>query len=227
MPNSLPGYAGQILRVNLTSGTVTTTPTSNYVPTYIGGRGIATRIYWEDVPPNVGAFDPANEVIFMTGPVQGTPYTGGGRWVVVGKAPLAFPLEHISASKAGGYAAAELKFAGFDGIVVSGASATPVYLWIHDGSCEILDASGLWGLDTRQTFSMLQQIHGTNAKAISIGQAGEHWSRMASIVSDTKPAFGKGGFGGVMGSKNLKAICISGTGSVEIANPTNFSHSDS
>jgi len=213
------GWAGKILRVDLTAGRSEIVPTSDYVPTYIGGRGVASRIYWEEVPPDVGAFDPENRLIFTTGPLQGTLAPTSGRFMVVGKAAQTAPLEAYCRSACGGHWAPELKWAGFDAVVVHGRASKPVYIWIYNGKTEIRDASKLWGLDTFTTQEMLWKVHGKETRVVTIGKAGEMRSRLGIIITDSGDASGQGGYGGVMGSKNLKAIAVRGTGSIRVARP--------
>lgn len=213
------GWAGKILRVDLTKGKSEIVSTSDYVPTYIGGRGLASRIYWEEVPPDAGAFDPENRLIFTTGPLQGTLAPTSGRFMVVGKAAQTAPVESYSRSACGGHWAPELKWAGFDAIVVYGRANKPVYIWIHDGRVEIRDASKLWGLDTFSTQERLWKAHGKETRSVTIGKAGEMKTRLGIILTDSGDAAGQGGYGGVMGSKNLKAISVRGTGSIKVARP--------
>jgi aldehyde:ferredoxin oxidoreductase len=192
-----------------------------YVPDFIGGLGIASRIAWEELRPGVDAFDPENMLFIMVGPLTGTMASGAGRVEVLGIAPQQHPPV-FSRSGMGGHWGPELKYAGYDGIIVQGKSEKPVYLWIHDGEVEILDASNLWGRGTYGTTKALRVIHGSNTRVISCGQAGEHLSRIAVIQTETGNAAGQGGFGGVMGSKNLKAIAVKGTMGVKIARPQEF-----
>lgn len=213
------GWVGKILRVDLTKGTFEVVPTSDYVPAYLGGRGLSARVYWEEVPPEVGAFDPQNALIFATGPLQGTPAPTSGRFMVVGKAAQTAPQEAYCRSGVGGHWAPELKWAGFDALVVYGQAPEPVYLWIFDGKAELRDASHLWGMDPWATQEALEGIHGKETRVMTIGKAGETKSRLGIIITDSGDASGQGGYGGVMGSKNLKALAVRGTGSVQVARP--------
>ncbi|NIO06413.1 MAG: hypothetical protein GTO13_23225 [Proteobacteria bacterium] len=213
------GWAGKILRVDLTQGKTYVIPTWDHVPKFIGGRGLGAKICWDEVPPEVGAFDPENRLVFATGPLQGTLAPTSGRFMVMGKAPQTAPMESYCRSGVGGHWGPELKWAGYDAIIIQGRSPKPVYLWINDGAVELLDATRLWGLDTYQTQQRIWEIHGRNARVMTIGPAGEKKSRIAIILSDTGDASGQGGFGGVMGSKNLKAIVLRGTGHVQVARP--------
>lgn len=213
------GWVGKILRVDLTTRKVSESSTFDYVPKFLGGRGLGAKICWDEVPPEVNAFDPENRLIFATGPLQGTLAPSSGRFTVVGKSPQSTPVESFTRSGVGGHFAPELKWAGYDAIIIQGKASQPVYLWISDGKAQVLDAKDLWGLDTYQTQQALWKIHGNKTRVMVIGKAGENQSRIACILTDTGDASGQGGFGGVMGSKNLKAIAVRGTGSVNVAKP--------
>ena len=213
------GWVGKILRVDLTTRKISETSTFDYVPKFLGGRGLGAKICWDEVPPEVGAFDPENRIIFATGPLQGTLAPTSGRFMVLGKAPQTGPIESFTRSGVGGHFAPELKWAGYDAVIVQGKASKPVYLWITDQKAEILDATRLWGLDTYQAQQIIWKLHGPKTRIMVIGKAGENRSRIACILTDTGDASGQGGFGGVMGSKNLKAIAVRGTGSVAVARP--------
>ena len=215
----LNGWVGKILRVDLTTGEITDVLTENYADKFIGGRGIGAKIYWDEVPPEVGAFDPGNKLIFMTGPLTGTTAPGSGRVNLCGKNAVTYPMETYWKSAAGGHFGPELKFAGYDGIIIQGKSPKPVYLWIHDGEAEIRDARSLWGLNTHATQDEIWRRHDKKTRAMVIGPAGENSARVAVILTDDGNAFGFGGYGGVMGSKNLKAIAVRGTGGISVAKP--------
>jgi aldehyde:ferredoxin oxidoreductase len=211
------GWVGKILRVNLTSGKTEEVETAQYTEKFIGGRGLASKIYWDEVPPECGAFDPENKLIFMTGPITGSVAPTAGRVKLTFKSPKTYPNESYAHSSAGGHWGPELKFAGFDGVIIEGKAQEPVYLWINDGHAEILDAKSLWGLDTFTTQKEIENRHGSQARSFVIGISGERLSRNAVILTDTDSAFGDAGPGGVMGSKNLKAIAVRGTGTIEVA----------
>lgn len=213
------GWVGKILRVDVTRGRVSESSTFDYVPKFLGGRGLGAKICWDEVPPEVGAFDPDARLIFATGPLQGTLAPTSGRFMLLGKAPQTGPVESYCRSGIGGHWAPELKWAGYDALVIHGQAERPVYLSITDGKALLLDASRLWGLDTYQAQQQLWARHGRQARVMTIGRAGEKRSRIACILTDSGDASGQGGFGGVMGSKRLKAIVVSGTGSVPVANP--------
>ena len=214
----LSGWTGKILRVDLSLGKVSTMPTAAYVPKFVGGLGIAAKIAWDELGPGVDAFAPENMLFIMAGPLTGTLASGAGRVVVAGIAPQQRPSV-FSRSGMGGHWGAELKFAGYDGIVVRGRAEKPVYLWIHDGEAEIREAQDLWGTGTYATTRILRASHGPKTRVISCGQAGENLSRIACIQTETGNAAGQGGFGGVMGSKNLKAIAVRGTLGVHVSQP--------
>ncbi|MFC1816079.1 aldehyde ferredoxin oxidoreductase N-terminal domain-containing protein [Thermodesulfobacteriota bacterium] len=213
------GYVGKILRVDLTTKKTSIVPTSNYAPKFIGGRSIAAKIYWDEVPPEVGALSPENRIIFMTGPLVGTLAPGGtNRVIVVSKSPEPVP-ENYCWSVIGGHWGPELKFAGYDGVIVQGRSPEPVYLWIHDGDAEIREAGYLWGKVTSVVEEELNRLHGLQIKTMIIGPAGENLVKPSVIEADGHCAAGLGSFGAVMGSKKLKAIAVRGTGSVKVARP--------
>lgn len=214
---NLYGWMGKILWVDLTEGKISTIPTENYVPKFVGGRGIGARIHWEEVSPKVKAFDPENIITFMTGPLAGTFF--GTRLIVQGVCSGGYPVEFYARTTMGGHFAAKLKFAGYDGIVVKGKSPKPVYLLVNDGNAEIRDAQALWGEDTYATQQRLWSLHDKDYKMVVIGPAGENLVRMAAIISDDSSCCGTGGYGAVMGSKNLKAIAVKGTGAVPVARP--------
>lgn len=142
--------------------------TMDYATRFLGGRGIATRMYWEKVGPQVRAFDPENHLIFMTGPLGATGVQGASRSVVVGKSPMLMP-EGFCYGNLGGSFAPALKNAGYDGLVIRGYSDRPSYLWIQDDSVRIQDASGLWGKGTYAVRDMLRQGHGTNVRLLTTG----------------------------------------------------------
>lgn len=210
------GYTGKILRVNLTSRTVTEVPTMDYADRFLGGRGIAAKIYWDEVKPEVSALDPDNRVVFATGPLGGLPAVAGSRWTVCGKSAAA---ERFSYGNFGGRWGAELKFAGYDAAVIHGKSEKPVYLFIHDGTAELRDASHLWGKGSIESREILKSELDSNVRVAAIGMAGEKMAVMANIIADND-ASGSKGIGAALGSKRLKAIAVKGTGKrVKVAKP--------
>jgi len=212
------GWTGRILKVDLTRGEASTIDTADYVPHYMGGLGVAARIAWDTLKPGIDAFDPENPLFLMVGPLTGTLASGAGRVLVAGIAPQLKPSV-FSRSGMGGHWGAELKYAGYDGIMVVGEADKPVYLWIHDGEVDICDAADLWGTGTYGTTAALRGRHGSKTRVVAIGPAGERRSRIAVIQTETGNAAGQGGFGGLMGAKRLKAIAVRGTQGVRVADP--------
>ncbi|OGO30746.1 MAG: hypothetical protein A2Z29_03580 [Chloroflexi bacterium RBG_16_56_11] len=211
------GWMGKILHIELSSSKISTIATQPYAEKYLGGRGIASRIYWETVSPEITAFDPANHLVFMTGPLVATGAQGATRMAVAGKSPMAFP-EKYCYGNIGGFFGAELKHAGFDGIVITGRAAKPVYLWINDSQVEFQDASSLWGNGAYRTADILVASHGEGARFLTTGIAGENLVRSA-IIFGSHQSTSTAGFGAVMASKNLKAVVVKGTGKPTVADP--------
>ncbi len=201
-------YAGRLLRVDLSSGITSSVPTSDYAEKFLGGRGIATKIYWDEVGSDVNPFDPENRLIFITGPATGIA-PAGTRWNIYGKSPGKNP-EGFCYTHLGGSWGAFLKFAGFDGIIVHGQSDKPVYLFVKDGAAEIRDASALWGRGAVSTRNALKTELGQEVRVVAIGPAGENRVLFSGLIADGD-ASGCVGFGAVMGSKKLKAIAVRGT----------------
>lgn len=215
------GYANSILRVDLSSGRIETVSTHEYTARFLGGRGIAAKIYWDEVSGNAGPFDPENRLIIANGPLAGLPTIGGSRWTVCGKSPEP-ALECFSYGNLGGRYGAELKFAGFDAIVVHGKSEKPTYVHIHDDNIELKDASHFWGKGAIETRETLKSDLGKSARVLTIGPAGENGVVMASLLADNDSS-ASGGLGASMGSKNLKAIVVEGSGKqVQVAQPERF-----
>jgi aldehyde:ferredoxin oxidoreductase len=201
------GYAGQILKVNLSSGKVIKQPSEEYTDKFIGGHGIAARLYWEMVPAEAKATDPENCFICASGPVSGFPGFAGCRWKIVSKTPLNTP-ESFNYCNLGEKWGSVLKFAGYDALAVQGKANKPVYLYIHDGEVEIRDASHLWGLSTFDATDIVKAETGSGVSILAVGQAGENLVPFSTVMSEGSS--GSGGMGVVMGSKNLKAIAVAG-----------------
>jgi len=216
--SKLCGWTGGILDVDLSEGRISVIDTMEYALKYIGGKGLMHRLAWERLPRGTAPFGPDNCLMLAAGPLTGTPAPTSGRMEVGGISPHSVP-EMYSHSGVGGWFGAELKYAGFDGVLIRGAAPSPCYLYITDGSAEIKDARYLWGLGSYATLQELKRIHGNSIRSLVIGPAGENKSRIAVLLSDSGNAAGQGGFGGVAGSKNLKAVCVKGSGSVSIARP--------
>jgi aldehyde:ferredoxin oxidoreductase len=203
------GWTGTYLRVNLTTGAIRTENADPAVlAEFIGARGLATRIFCDEVDPNVEAFSPDNKLIFSPGPFTGTFAPSGGRYHVVTKSPL---TGGIAGANSGGSFGPELKYAGYDALILEGKAEKPVYLWIKDDVVEIRDASALWGKWVPETTDLVRQATDEEAKVACIGPAGEKRVLIAAIMNEMARAAGRGGVGAVMGSKNLKAIAVVGT----------------
>lgn len=240
------GYAGRILRVNLTDGKISEILTSKYEG-FGGGLGIGAAIFWDlCVAPGKwdlkDAFDPNNIITLMSGPLAGTGIASAGRTSISGLAPQSWPVNWFSHSNFGGNFSSFLKFAGWDGVVIEGKSDTPVYLNIVDDNVTLEDARPLWGLDTWKTQEEIWKEQSKRASIrygeqwqelqngytmqrpsiITIGPAGENKSRIAALIHNGGSGAGQGGFGGVFGSKNLKAVAVVGTGSIKVAHPENI-----
>jgi len=208
---------GKILRIDLESKNfIIEIVDPELEEKYIGGAGVAAAIFIKEVPPDIDPYDAQNLLIFSLGPICGTPVPYCGRHFIMAKSPL---TRILGESSAGGFFGNELKKAGYDHIIISGISGTPVYLWIHNDNVEIRDATKLWGKGTRETEDLLKKDIGDEKVIVtSIGPAGENLVKFASIMSEKGHAAGRCGMGAVMGSKNLKAIVVRGTKDVPINN---------
>ena len=214
------GWTGNILRVDLSNGTVKKEPLNlQDAKMYLGARGLATKIYMNEVDPNVDPLSAENKLIFMTGPLTGTFAASSGRYEVVTKAPL---TGTIGASNSGGHFGPELKFAGFDGIIFEGKSEIPVYLYINDDKVELKSAEHLWGNNVFETTDEVLKETSMGARVACIGPAGEKGVLFATVMNDKHRAAGRSGLGAVMGSKKLKAIAVTGSNSVKVAKPKEF-----
>ncbi len=210
------GYQGKILRVDLSAGTYRVEDLDEALATkFVGGRGLATKIYADEVSPDVDPLSADNKLLVATGPLTGAPVPTGGRYMVVTKSPL---TGTIACSNSGGYWGAELKFAGYDIIIVEGKAAKPVYISIEDDKIEIRAASHVWGKVVSEATDALKADAPDKARVLMIGPAGEKLSNIAAVMNDYSRAAGRSGVGAVMGSKNLKAIVVRGTKKVGIAN---------
>lgn len=213
------GWMGTILRVNLTDGTIVKEPLNmKDANDYVGARGLGTKYYCNEVDPTIDPLSPENKLIFMTGPLTGTAASSAGRYEVVSKAPL---TGTIGAANSGGHFGPELKYAGYDGIIFEGRADHPVYLHIDDATVELFDASELWGQGVHETTEALEAKHG-KVRVSCIGTPGERMMLFAAVMNDKNRAAGRGGMGAVMGSKNLKAVVVRGTGGVKVARPAAF-----
>lgn len=205
-----PGYAGKILRVDLSASNLSAEelPGPEELRRWVGGSGLGAKILYDEVPPGVGPYDPANRLIFASGPLGGTTMGGTGTFSVVTKGPMTNGSLH---SQANGFLGAYLKFAGFDAVILQGAAERPVYLYLHDGQAELKDAHSLKGRNTWETKDLIAAELGVPESRLSVfgvGPAGENRVRFAAIVGDRGHVVAHGGPGAVMASKNLKAIAV-------------------
>ncbi|MCL4535425.1 MAG: aldehyde ferredoxin oxidoreductase family protein [Bacteroidetes bacterium] len=212
------GYNGKVLLVDLTSRTwqVEEQPEEFY-RRYLGGSGIGLYYVLRDMPSRADPLGPDNILAFSVGVVTGAPFSGQSRISANAKSPL---TGAIGDAQAGGFFPAEMKYSGYDAIVLKGKAASPVYLWIRDGQVEVREASHLWGKTTGETEDIIKQELGDPKIEITeIGPAGENLVRLAAIMNMANRAHGRTGLGAVMGSKNLKAIAVRGTGKLQVADP--------
>ncbi len=215
---------GKILKVDLTTEKISVEDLNmEWARKYIGGRGLATKYFYEMVKdPKIDPLDERNVLIFATGPLTGTPSPSASRYMVVTKG---FLNNAIASSNSGGFFGPELKFAGFDMIIITGKAKSPKYLYIKDGKAELRDASHLWGKDTHETTDILhKELNDPKTEVACIGPAGENLVRFAAVINDKHRAAGRTGVGAVMGSKKLKAIAVRGTGKINIAKKDEFTN---
>jgi aldehyde:ferredoxin oxidoreductase len=212
------GYTGKMLFVDLTKGIYEEKGlTEDMAKQFIGGYGIGAKVMFGMMKPGADALGPENVLGFTTGPLTGTSALLSGRYTVVCKSPVTGGWNDANS---GGYFGPELKKAGYDAVFIQGASKKPVYLWINDRKVDIRDASHLWGKDVLETEEALKaELGEKKLRAALIGPAGEKRSLIAAVMNDGHRAAGRGGSGAVMGSKNLKAVVVRGTGAVQVADP--------
>jgi len=196
---------GKILRVNLSSGKVTTESVPEKIAEdFIGGRGYGIRYLYDELKPGIDPLGEKNKLLMLNGPLAGTTAQAVSRWMTCTKSPL---TGAFARSVCGADFGAWLKFAGYEVIIVEGKAEKPVYIHLTPDGCKILDAAEIWGRDTKETQAWLSQQHGKNTRTACIGPAGENLVKYAAVVSDRRTA-GRCGTGAVMGSKNLKAVAI-------------------
>lgn len=203
------GYNGRILRVDLTTRSIIEEkPPESIYRRYLGGGALSLYYLINELRPGVDPLGPENVLIFAASAITGTPAMGLSRFTVAAKSPL---TGAFGESEAGGWWGPELKFSGFDGIIIKGRADRPVYLWVHDGQAELRDASYLWGQLAREAQEMIRKELGDEKIRIAlIGPGGERLVKFACIVNELKHANGRTGLGAVMGAKNLKAIAVRG-----------------
>ncbi|MBL7134439.1 MAG: aldehyde ferredoxin oxidoreductase family protein, partial [Phycisphaerae bacterium] len=214
----MSGYTGKLLRVNLTSGQISIEALDlDQAGKFIGGRGLGVWYLSQEVDPSVDPLSADNKVLFATGPLTGAPVPTSARYMVVTKSPLSGT---VASSNSGGFWGPELKFAGYDMIIIEGKSPRPCYVTIRDDQVQIHDAGDLWGkLVAETTDALIEAFGDQRARVLTIGPAGERMSPIAAVMNDKWRAAGRSGVGAVLGSKNLKAIVVRGTGRVQSADP--------
>jgi aldehyde:ferredoxin oxidoreductase len=214
-------YGGRILRVDLTTGTVHRHPTEKHLArAFLGGRGLNVKRLWDELPVHTDGLAPENMLIFGAGPLVGTTFPGGARFNVTAMSPQTGILGD---SNAGGFFGPELKFAGYDQVILQGRTTHPVYLWVKDDLVELRDARELWGKDVWDTTAAIQQELGDrNVQVATIGQGAENGVRFAGVFVNLNRPAARTGMGTVMASKNLKAVAVRGTGSFSVADVGRF-----
>ncbi len=217
----LYGYGGAVLRVDLTTGTVEQHPTEEPLArAYLGGRGLNVKRLWDELPPHTDGLAPENLLVFGVGPLVGTTFPGGARFNVSAMSPQTGILGD---SNAGGFFGPELKFAGYDQVIVQGRADHPVYLWIRDDTVELRDARCLWGRDVWATAQAIQdELGDPDVQVATVGQGAENGVRFAGVFVNLNRPAARTGMGAVMASKNLKAVAVRGTGFVQVADMARF-----
>ncbi|NIN52019.1 MAG: aldehyde ferredoxin oxidoreductase, partial [Nitrososphaeria archaeon] len=212
------GFMGKILRVDLSKDRISfDEPEESFYRRYFGGRGLIAYFLLKELEPWVDPLSSSNKLIFACGPLTGAPISGSGRNSVGAKSPL---TGAYGEAEAGGFWGTELKRAGFDAIIVEGKASSPVYLWVRDGNVEVKDASHLWGLEIKKSRETLRKdLEDSSVKVAQIGPGGEKMVRYASVINGMSHVAGRCGMGAVMGSKNLKAIVVSGSRDVSVSDP--------
>jgi len=212
------GYMGKILHVDLGSRTLRDEALHEaYAQSFVGGSGLAARLLYDRVTTSTDPLGADNPLIFMTGPLVGTAMPSAGRCSICALSPL---TGLWGESNTGGFIGPELRFAGYDGLVISGRAEQPVWLSIVEGEAALHDAGELWGSDAYQTQERVRQVLGeAKARVACIGLAGENLVKMAAVMNDHGRAAGRTGMGAVMGAKNLKAVALRGSKRVPLADP--------
>ena len=207
--------------IDLTTGSITTEATDRYLmQRYLGGSGFISYFLWKEHKGGTDPLSPQNILVIATGPVTGTPIMGSGRHSIGAKSPL---TGGIALSQVGEFWGAEVKRAGFDMVIIKGKSAKPVYINISNSCVELKDASHLWGENTKETQEEIRkELRNDKVRLLLIGPGGENMVKYACIMGGLYDAAGRGGLGAVMGSKNLKAIAVRGTGKISVADAEKF-----
>ena len=217
----MKGNTGKVVNVDLTGGSVhIETLPEEYYKQYVGGSGLAAKIFWERGCFDIDPLAPEAMLIFMNGPFAGLKMSGASRNSVAGCSPL---TGHWGDSSGGGYFAPELRYAGYDGLILTGKSSKPSYLLIQDDVVEVMDAGDYWGRGTEEVTKALKEKHGKNFRTLVIGPAAENLVKYSIILNDGHHATGRAGFGAIMGSKNLKAIVVKASKKdMEVANKAGY-----
>ncbi len=218
----MDGYLGRILTVNLSEGTFGELPLDPVdLRATLGGAGLAARLLYDRLIPDLDPLHPATPLLFLNGPLSGLKGPAQGRYVVCARSPA---TGLWGESNCGGYVGPEIRYAGYDGLLFTGRAPQPVYLWLHDGRSQLRDARALWGqADTTRTQARIKAELGQPlAKVACIGRAGERQLPFAVILGDHGRVAGRTGMGAVMGAKNLKAVAVRGTGSIPVARAAAF-----
>jgi len=221
-PNSstLYGYRGQIIVVDLENSIIKKKPLDKqYIEEFLGGRGWAIKYLYDNLEKGIDPLGSENILVVSLGPLTGTLAPSSARYTIAAKSPL---TGGIGYANSGGHFAPELAYAGYDAIFIHGRAEAPVYLFIQDDEIEIKNAKHLWGKDTWETEELIRKELSQEFQVLSIGQGGENLVRYAAILNNLSRAAARTGLGAVMGSKNLKAIAVKGSGSVKVAQPEAF-----
>ncbi|MEJ2716389.1 MAG: aldehyde ferredoxin oxidoreductase family protein [Deltaproteobacteria bacterium] len=214
------GFMGKILRANLSAGKISEEPLSEVTARrFLGGSGLATKYLYDELEPGTDPLGSENKLILMTGPLTGTISPSSGRFSAVSKSPL---TGFWGSANSGGRWGVDLKRSGFDGIILEGRSEAPVYLTIDDGKAELRDGKPLWGKSVQETNEKLRDELAKKFNIACIGIAGENLVRYAAIMNDVHRALGRCGLGAVMGSKNLKAVAVTGSQKITVAHKKEF-----
>ncbi|MCK4400487.1 aldehyde ferredoxin oxidoreductase family protein [Candidatus Bathyarchaeota archaeon] len=213
----MKGWNGKILRVDLSKGTTKVVPYSEEIAKkFIGGRGLAVKLLWDELPPGADPLGPENIIVFATGPYTAFQIPNSGKMVIASKSPL---TGGYGDGNLGTRAATNMRKCGVDAVAVTGKAEKPVYLYVEDDEAEIRDADHLWGKDSYETEDWILEEHGKAAGVLIIGQSGENLCRLATVVAQKGRAGGRPGMGAVMGSKNLKALVFKGSKEIPAADP--------
>jgi aldehyde:ferredoxin oxidoreductase len=214
------GWQGHLLYVNLTKNkAIAEDYDASFAFNYLGGRGFAAKILWDQLKPGTDPLSPENKLIFATGPLTGFGVPNSGKLVVASKSPL---TGGYGDGNLGTNAAVQMRKAGYDAVVIEGKAKSPVFIHVRDKIAEFVDAKDVWGLDSFETEKQLKALYQRSAGIVSIGPAGENLVKFATVVSQEGRSGGRPGMGAVMGSKNLKALVFEGLGVLPAAHPKAF-----